>query len=83
MQRDDSLNYKLDSGIEALARGAVGASLGTVLGIGVGFAPVLSSMLGVASPIARDTQPLPAGIWLVTSIGLGFFIGAAYYLKQK
>ena len=83
MQRDDSLNYKLDSGIEALARGAVGATLGTVLGIGVGFAPVLGSMLGVASPIARDTQPVSAGIWLVTSIGLGSIIGAAYYLKRK
>lgn len=83
LQRDNSLNYKLDSGIEALARGAVGATLGTVLGIGVGFAPVLGSMLGVAPPLARDTQPISAGIWLVTSIALGSIIGAAYYLKQK
>jgi hypothetical protein len=83
MQRDDSLNYKLDSGIEALARGAVGATLGTVLGIGVGFAPVLGSMLGVASPLARETQPISAGIWLATSIGLGSILGATYYLRHK
>jgi hypothetical protein len=83
MQRDDSLNYKLDSGIEALARGAVGATLGTILGIGVGFAPVLGSMLGVASQATWNTQPISAGIWLVASMGLGSIIGAAYYLKQK
>ena len=83
MQRDDSLNYKLDSGIEALARGAVGATLGIVFGIGVGFAPVLGSMLGVASQATREAQPISASIWLVASMGLGSFLGAAYYLKQK
>jgi hypothetical protein len=83
MQRDESLNYKLDSGIEALARGAVGATLGTILGIGVGFAPVLGSMLGLESPLGRETQPVSAGIWLVSSIGLGSLIGATYYHKQK
>jgi hypothetical protein len=83
MQPDESLNYKMDSGIEALARGAVGATVGMILGIGVGFAPVLGSMLGMASPLARDTQPISMVIWLVTSVGLGSLIGAAYYLKQK
>ncbi|HEX3246539.1 MAG TPA: hypothetical protein VHX16_14115 [Chloroflexota bacterium] len=83
MQPDESLNYKMDSGIEALARGAVGATVGMILGIGVGFAPVLGSMLGIASPLARDTQPISMVIWLVTSVGLGALIGATYYLKQK
>ena len=83
MRRDELLNYKVDSGIEALARGAVGATVGTILGIGVGFAPVLGSMLGVAPPLVLETQPVSVGIWLVTSIGLGSLIGATYYLKQK
>ncbi len=83
MRRDESLNYKLDSGVEALARGAVGATLGTLLGIGVGFAPVLGSMLGMASQTGRDVQPISTGLWLVGSIGVGSIMGATYYLRQK
>jgi hypothetical protein len=83
VRRDESLNDKLDSGVDALARGAVGATLGTILGIGVGFAPVLGSMLGVASPMGRETQPISAGLWLFGSIGIGSLMGAAYYLRQK
>ncbi|MFN0072324.1 MAG: hypothetical protein ACKVVP_12645 [Chloroflexota bacterium] len=83
VRRDESLNCKLDSGIEALARGAVGATLGTILGIGIGFVPVLGPMLGVGSPWARDAQPMSAGVWLAGSIGLGSFIGASYYLRRR
>jgi len=83
VRRDESRNDKLDSGVEALARGAAGATLGTILGIGVGLAPVLGSMLGVASPMGRETQPISAGLWLFGSIGIGSLMGAAYYLTQK
>lgn len=83
MRSDDSMNYKLDSGIEALARGAVGATLGSILGIGVGFAPVVGPMLGVGAPWARDAQPISSGLFLASAIGLGSILGATYYLRNK
>jgi hypothetical protein len=82
MGRDDSMNYKLDSGIEALARGAVGATLGSIVGLGVGFMPVLVPMLGLALPWGRDAQPMTTGLWFVSAIGLGSVAGATFYLRR-
>ena len=77
MRQDESLNYKLDSGIEALARGAIGATLGSILGVGLGFSPAVGQMLG------RDSGLVPSGVWLAGSIGLGSIVGAMYYLRHR
>ena len=79
---EDVMNCKLDSGIEALARGAVGATVGSLLGLSVGFVPILVPMVGLPVPWSKLATPMTAGLWFLGAIGIGTVAGAAYYLRR-